>query len=292
MEALTAVSVALLTVDDRVKGADRAMEIEKVRLLEKTGGTRGDWRRDAADGRRIDGAVPVWGPPGHTREGYAHDNPETDAAGRAHSPWRSGCEQHRRLGSTRDCRRPAGAAHGARADRGAALPRAGTRGDPGRTRGRPAAARARQRDHRLLDALRDRGRPGSGDLRRRPRRGGGPGAGLSPRESGVGIQPQGQEQGGGNRLHAGAAEHGSAVRAWSDHGAAVRPRHQSAARLPLPPGSAGALRRERRRQAAPGAACLQPRAGEGAGAARRREGPAEWLCGGPYERLSSKKLKT
>src|SRR6266576_271291 len=60
MEALTAVSVALLPVYDMVKGADRAMEIEKVRLLEKTGGTRGDWRRDSADGRRIDGAVPVW----------------------------------------------------------------------------------------------------------------------------------------------------------------------------------------------------------------------------------------
>ncbi len=49
MEALTAVSVALLTVYDMVKAADRAMEIEKVRLLEKTGGTRGDWRRDSAD---------------------------------------------------------------------------------------------------------------------------------------------------------------------------------------------------------------------------------------------------
>jgi molybdenum cofactor biosynthesis enzyme len=32
-----------------VKAADRAMEIEKVRLLEKTGGTRGDWRRDSVD---------------------------------------------------------------------------------------------------------------------------------------------------------------------------------------------------------------------------------------------------
>src|SRR5438552_3973993 len=39
MEALTAVSVALLTVYDMVKAADRGMEIEKVRLLEKTGGT-------------------------------------------------------------------------------------------------------------------------------------------------------------------------------------------------------------------------------------------------------------
>ena len=49
MEALTAVSVALLTVYDMVKAADRGLEIEKVRLLEKTGGTHGDWRRDAAD---------------------------------------------------------------------------------------------------------------------------------------------------------------------------------------------------------------------------------------------------
>lgn len=45
MEALTAVSVGLLTVYDMVKSADRSMEILAVRLLEKTGGTRGDWRR-------------------------------------------------------------------------------------------------------------------------------------------------------------------------------------------------------------------------------------------------------
>jgi cyclic pyranopterin monophosphate synthase len=49
MEALTAVSVALLTIYDMVKAVDRGMEIEKVRLLEKTGGTHGDWRRDAVD---------------------------------------------------------------------------------------------------------------------------------------------------------------------------------------------------------------------------------------------------
>src|SRR5438132_78214 len=49
MEALTAVSVALLTVYDMVKAADRGMVIEKVQLLEKTGGTHGDWRRDAVD---------------------------------------------------------------------------------------------------------------------------------------------------------------------------------------------------------------------------------------------------
>jgi cyclic pyranopterin monophosphate synthase len=47
MEALTAVSVALLTVYDMVKAVDRAMEIGPVLLLEKTGGVRGDWSRRA-----------------------------------------------------------------------------------------------------------------------------------------------------------------------------------------------------------------------------------------------------
>jgi cyclic pyranopterin phosphate synthase len=45
MEALTAVAVACLTVYDMVKSADRGTEIVDVRLLEKTGGTRGDWKR-------------------------------------------------------------------------------------------------------------------------------------------------------------------------------------------------------------------------------------------------------
>ncbi len=45
MEALTAVSVALLTVYDMVKAVDRQMVIEGIRLVSKTGGTRGDWRR-------------------------------------------------------------------------------------------------------------------------------------------------------------------------------------------------------------------------------------------------------
>lgn len=44
MEALTAVSVALLTVYDMAKAADRGMEIGGIQLLEKTGGVRGDWR--------------------------------------------------------------------------------------------------------------------------------------------------------------------------------------------------------------------------------------------------------
>jgi cyclic pyranopterin phosphate synthase len=45
MEALTAVIVACLTVYDMVKAVDREMVIEGVRLMSKTGGTRGDWRR-------------------------------------------------------------------------------------------------------------------------------------------------------------------------------------------------------------------------------------------------------
>jgi cyclic pyranopterin phosphate synthase len=45
MEALTAVSVACLTLYDMLKSAERGMTIEAVRLVEKTGGASGDWRR-------------------------------------------------------------------------------------------------------------------------------------------------------------------------------------------------------------------------------------------------------
>ena len=49
MEALTAVSVACLTLYDMLKAADRGMRIEGVRVLEKRGGASGDWRApDAA----------------------------------------------------------------------------------------------------------------------------------------------------------------------------------------------------------------------------------------------------
>ncbi|MCZ0733560.1 cyclic pyranopterin monophosphate synthase MoaC [Phreatobacter sp. AB_2022a] len=46
MEALTAVSVACLTVYDMVKAVDRAMRIEGIRLIEKTGGASGAYRAD------------------------------------------------------------------------------------------------------------------------------------------------------------------------------------------------------------------------------------------------------
>jgi cyclic pyranopterin phosphate synthase len=45
MEALTAVSVALLTIYDMAKAIDRGMEIGGVRLTEKSGGRSGDWKR-------------------------------------------------------------------------------------------------------------------------------------------------------------------------------------------------------------------------------------------------------
>jgi len=48
MEALTAVAVALLTIYDMVKAVDRGMEMGEIRLLEKSGGTRGAWRREAS----------------------------------------------------------------------------------------------------------------------------------------------------------------------------------------------------------------------------------------------------
>ncbi len=44
MEALTAVSIACLTIYDMVKAAERGMRIEGIRLLQKSGGKSGDWR--------------------------------------------------------------------------------------------------------------------------------------------------------------------------------------------------------------------------------------------------------
>jgi cyclic pyranopterin phosphate synthase len=46
MEALTAVQVGLLTIYDMCKAVDREMTIGAVRLLEKSGGRSGNWKRD------------------------------------------------------------------------------------------------------------------------------------------------------------------------------------------------------------------------------------------------------
>lgn len=47
MEALTAVSIALLTIYDMAKALDKSMIISDICLMEKTGGKSGDWKRDA-----------------------------------------------------------------------------------------------------------------------------------------------------------------------------------------------------------------------------------------------------
>jgi len=46
MEALTAVSVACLTLYDMLKAADRGMTIERIELVRKSGGRSSDWRRE------------------------------------------------------------------------------------------------------------------------------------------------------------------------------------------------------------------------------------------------------
>ncbi len=48
MEALAAVSAGLLTIYDMCKAVDRAMVLGKIRLMEKSGGRSGHWRRAGA----------------------------------------------------------------------------------------------------------------------------------------------------------------------------------------------------------------------------------------------------
>ena len=57
MEALTAASVAALTVYDMVKGVERGVEIRSVHLVSKSGGQSGEWHRPAE--RPADGPAPV-----------------------------------------------------------------------------------------------------------------------------------------------------------------------------------------------------------------------------------------
>jgi len=52
MEALTAASVAALTIYDMVKGVERGVEIRAVRLISKTGGKSGEWHRSVGDSSR------------------------------------------------------------------------------------------------------------------------------------------------------------------------------------------------------------------------------------------------
>jgi cyclic pyranopterin phosphate synthase len=60
MEALTAASVAALTVYDMVKSADRSAVIRDVQLLEKSGGKSGEWRRPQGATHRQSGKSQSW----------------------------------------------------------------------------------------------------------------------------------------------------------------------------------------------------------------------------------------
>ncbi len=51
MEALTAASVACLTIYDMAKAIDRGMVISSIRLVEKTGGKSGDYKADPSDSK-------------------------------------------------------------------------------------------------------------------------------------------------------------------------------------------------------------------------------------------------
>ena len=62
MEALTAASVAALTIYDMVKGVERGVEILGIRLLDKSGGRSGEWHRDADGAARPAAGRPAAGP--------------------------------------------------------------------------------------------------------------------------------------------------------------------------------------------------------------------------------------
>jgi cyclic pyranopterin phosphate synthase len=71
MEAMTAASVAALTIYDMVKGVERGVEIRGVRLVSKTGGKSGTWVRHD--------------PPADVAPGYARPRPGARVAGRVGS---------------------------------------------------------------------------------------------------------------------------------------------------------------------------------------------------------------
>jgi cyclic pyranopterin phosphate synthase len=76
MEAMTAASVAALTVYDMVKGVERGVTIGGVRLIAKSGGKSGDWVRHD--------------PPGHEGSSPSGYQPGARGAGRISKPSRAG----------------------------------------------------------------------------------------------------------------------------------------------------------------------------------------------------------
>ncbi len=75
MEALTAVSVACLTIYDMLKAADKGMRFDGVRLIEKLGGRSGHYRADAALGAESAGST------GETGGTAGPAGPEVEAGG-------------------------------------------------------------------------------------------------------------------------------------------------------------------------------------------------------------------
>ncbi len=63
MEAMTAAAIAALTIYDMVKSADRFVTVTNVRLLEKSGGASGHWKRPAPAEQRADDEAK----PAHTK---------------------------------------------------------------------------------------------------------------------------------------------------------------------------------------------------------------------------------
>ena len=66
MEALTAVSIAALTLYDMTKALDKGIEIQDVYLIEKTGGQSGAFKRRSGDFKKFDGAEAGSGDPART----------------------------------------------------------------------------------------------------------------------------------------------------------------------------------------------------------------------------------
>jgi cyclic pyranopterin monophosphate synthase len=62
MEALTAASIAALTVYDMVKGVERGVEIRSIGLVSKTGGKSGEWQRAGGAGSAVHPARPAQAP--------------------------------------------------------------------------------------------------------------------------------------------------------------------------------------------------------------------------------------
>src|SRR6185436_18489907 len=75
MEALTAASVAALTIYDMVKSAERGVEIRSVRLLSKSGGRSGEWHRPADAGQADASAARPGRRPGDRVAGRIHKKP-------------------------------------------------------------------------------------------------------------------------------------------------------------------------------------------------------------------------